>query len=38
MKYGTGFGIKQHIRVAVAGEHEMQRVEAQIAVSVSDLK
>jgi antitoxin StbD len=38
MKYSTGFGIKQHIRVAVAGEHEMQRVEAQIAVSVSDLK
>jgi antitoxin StbD len=38
MKYRTESSIQQHIRAAVVGGHEMQRVEAQIAVSVSDLK
>ena len=38
MKFRTEFGMKQHNRVAVTGERRMQRVEAQIAVSVSDLK
>jgi len=38
MNYRTKFGTQQRIRVAVAGEQDMQRVEAQIAVSVSDLK
>jgi hypothetical protein len=38
MQFRTEFGMQLHFRVAVVGERKMQRVEAQIAVSVSDLK